>query len=144
MKYSDNVDYIVGSIIYLGSHPHWWGRSVPNMSRALNLDATKLRAVFEGFPGLFRKSQTQDKNGEHFYGLQARYAQYPSKSGEEPNSEADIPVLDTDKQKLLLEFVHKMMEHEKSDMRAYLTQGVAVLALVVATVTAIFVKKSGG
>ncbi|HEX8223726.1 MAG TPA: hypothetical protein VF605_07920 [Allosphingosinicella sp.] len=75
MKYSEHVDYLVASVIYLATQRGWWARTPSAMAGELSLDGTKLRAVFEGFPGIFRKSKRAGSNGEHFFSLQARYAQ---------------------------------------------------------------------
>jgi hypothetical protein len=76
MKYSNNIDYLFASIIYLGTHTYWWARSPQSMARELQLDERRLQEVFEAFPGIFRKSVRTDRDTQqHYYALQARYAQ---------------------------------------------------------------------
>jgi hypothetical protein len=47
MKYSD----------YLGTHTYWSARSPKAMASELQLDEKKLHEVFDGFSGIFRKSE---------------------------------------------------------------------------------------
>jgi hypothetical protein len=139
LKYSDNIDYLVSAIFYLGTHTYWWGRTCKNMARELSLDTKRLQEVFDGFPGIFKKSQGLSPEGTPYYSLQARYAQYDSKEGEEPKPSSDIAPLDAEKLSLLLDFVQKMAEHEKLDRRGWITGGIAAGAAVLAALVAIAV-----
>jgi hypothetical protein len=62
-KYSDNVGYLVSAIFYLGTHVYWWGRTCKNMAKELNLDSERLQQVFDGFPGIFRRSHRVSSEG---------------------------------------------------------------------------------
>ena len=138
-KYSHNIDYLVSAIVYLGTHTYWWGRTCKNMAKELNLDAGRLHAVFEGFPGIFRKSQKLSSEGTPFYSLQARYAQYEAKQGEEPESVSDIAPLNNERLRLLLDFVQKMAEHERADRRGWVTGGISAGAAILAATVALAV-----
>jgi hypothetical protein len=145
MRYSDNVDYLFASIIYLGTHTFWWARSPQKMAQELRLDEKKLNAAFDGFPGLFRKSvRTNPETGQHFYALQARYAQREGGDIDDPEQETEIAPLKPEKLQLLIDFVHKMAEQEnKADDReatkrsAWRANGVAAGAAVLAACAAI-------
>jgi hypothetical protein len=145
MRYGDNIDYLFSSIIYLGTHTFWWARSPRAMAAELQLDEEKLRAVFDGFPGLFRKSvRTNPETGQHFYALQARYAQRKGGDVKDPEQESYIEPLNPEKLQVLIDFVHKMVEHEnKADDRdstrrsALRGSAVAVGAAVLAACAAI-------
>lgn len=63
MKYVRRVDYLVASIIYLGTHSYYWARSPQALARELSMDADELQEVFNSFPGLFRKSHRLAGNG---------------------------------------------------------------------------------
>ena len=52
MRYCDHIDYLMSTIVYLGTHTFYWARSPGNMATELSLDKEHLRQVFEGFPGL--------------------------------------------------------------------------------------------
>jgi hypothetical protein len=146
MKYSNNVDYLISSIIYLGTHNYWWGRTPVNMAKELGMDGTRLANVLAGFPGLFRRSKEPALNNQYYYSLQARYAQYDAKEGEEPETLSDIAPVNVEKLKLLLDFVLKMAEQEKMDRRGWITGGIAVAAAVIAAiaaVTAAFIRFQG-
>jgi hypothetical protein len=140
MKYSDHSDYLTGAIIYLGSHSYWWGRSPAQMAKDMSLDEKTLTSVLKAFPGLFRKSQRKSKeNGQYFYSLQARYAQYKSKDGKEPSSRADIAPLNPEHLGMVLDFVQKAIEHEKTGRyQFWATSGVVTVAIIgmIATIVA--------
>jgi hypothetical protein len=116
MKYSDNIDYLFASITYLGTHTFWWARSPLAMARELQLDEIRLQNVFNGFPGIFRKSvRTAENTGQHFYSLQARYAQRKGGDVSDPEQESYIKPLDPDHLRLILDFVLKMAEQEAKE-----------------------------
>jgi hypothetical protein len=52
MKYADNIDYLVSSILYLATHPEYWSRTPRGLATELSLDETRLGAVFDAFPGI--------------------------------------------------------------------------------------------
>jgi hypothetical protein len=132
MRYSTHIDYLVGSIIYLGTSQFWWGRTPSNLAEELNWDAATLKDTLEAFPGLFRKSRDPLNNNEHSYSLRARYAQYKAKNGEEPKVVSDIPPVSMDKLKVIIDFVQKMSEYEQTNVRARHTN---ILLIVTATMT---------
>ena len=138
-RYSDNVDYLVSAIFYLGTQRYWWGRTCKNMAFELHVDESRLQTVFNGFPGIFRKSHRLSAQETPFYSLQARYAQYVATEGESPENSADIEPLDAEKLGLLLDFVQRMAEHEKADRRGWITGGIAVVAAVLAAAAAVAV-----
>jgi hypothetical protein len=137
MKYSDNVDYLVASVIYLATQRGWWARTPSAMAGELSLDENKLLTVFEGFPGLFRKSTRPSSNGQHYYSLQARYAQRDSYDVREEVT--DIPPLDTDKIRLIYDFILKSADDERTGRRWLLGNGIAVTAAVISALTAVLV-----
>ena len=137
MRYSTHIDYLVASVLYLGIQDYWWARSPKEMARERSLDETKLQAVFEGFPGIFRRStRLNADNGQHMYSLQARYAQ---KDGKTPPDKqiSYIPPLDTEKIRMLLDFILKSADDERVGRRNRAGNLVAVLAAIVAAVAAI-------
>ena len=135
--YSDNVDYLVSSILYLGSHTYYWARTPSGMSSELSLDEQRLGEVFDSFPAIYRRSSKPSKNGQYFYSLQARYAQRKGGDTSEPDEVSNIQPLETEKIDMLLQFVLKMVEQEKSDARNRTTNFVAVGAAVVSALSAL-------
>jgi hypothetical protein len=139
MKYSENVDLLVASIIYLGTHSYYWGRTPKGLATELGLNGDKLLAVFEGFPGLYRKTKRTAEDGQHYYALQARHAQREGRDMDDPDGAKGIAPLDNEKLDLLIRFVMQMTEHEKAGRRAWWTAGVAAGAAVISAITAITV-----
>jgi hypothetical protein len=139
MRYSENIDYIVSAAIYLGTQEYWWARTSKNMARELGLDVHRLEAVLSGFPGIFRRSHQLSPEGMPYFALQARYAQYEAKKGEEPETVSYIAPVSVEKLRLLLDFVLKMAEHEKESTRSWATNGIAAVAAVLSAATAIWV-----
>lgn len=136
MKYSDNIDYLISSILYLGTHKSYWSRTPHGLAAELSLDEARLLLVFDSFPSIFRKSAKPGDHNQHYYSLQARYAQREDSDTNEPER---IAPLDTEKLNLLFDFVLKMTEHERTDARARLTSWIAVGAAVVSAGAAIVV-----
>ena len=139
MKYSDNIDYLVASIIYLGTHEFYWARTPSGLGAEIHLDEDRLEKIFEAFPSIFRKSRQPGENGQHFYALQARYAQREGGEIEEPKQASYIAPLNKDKLDLLITFILKMTEHEKFDKRGKLTSGIAMAAALLSAATAVVV-----
>jgi hypothetical protein len=137
MRYSAHVDYLVASIFYLATQRGWWARTPKMMAMELSLDEDKLLAVFEGFPGIFRRSMRPSDSGQYYYSLQARYAQRDQYDEREETT--DIPPLETDKIRLLYDFVLKSADDERSRLRALVGNGIAVGAAVISAMTAILV-----
>jgi hypothetical protein len=135
-QYAEHVDYLVGAIIYLGTSTFWWGRTTRNMARELNLDEGRLKAAMDAFPGLFRR---WEKRGKQYYCLQARYAQYRSEDGEEPDDNVAIDPIDTDTLKIIIDFVQKMGEQEGLDRRGRWTNGFALTSAILSALTTILV-----
>ena len=131
MKYSKNVDYLVSSIIYLGTHSYYWARSPRALARELSLNEQKLEGVFTGFPGIFRRSHRVSDEGQHYFALQARYAQREGEDTRDPEQVSYIKPLDTEKMKMLLEFVHRMTEQEKAGRRGWFANIVSIVAVIV-------------
>ena len=138
MRYSDNIQYLVPSSMYLGTNAGWWARSAGNMAFELSLDEGRLLAVFEGFPAVFRKSRIVDQQtGQHFFALQARYAQRVGGNLDEAERAIDVPPLATDHLKLVVDFVLRMAEDERVARRTWIANGIAIAAAVVAACAAI-------
>jgi hypothetical protein len=116
MRYKDNVDYLFASIMYLGTHSFWWARSPQAMARELQLDEARLQRVFDAFPGIYRKSyRTNPETHQHFYSLQARYAQREGGDVDDPEQESCVKPLAPDKLEVVVNFVLKMAEQEAKD-----------------------------
>jgi len=137
MRYSDHVDYLIASVIYLGTQPSWWARRAVHLAAELSLDEAQLLTVFDGFPGIFRKSGWTDEDQRHFYSLQARYAQRTDYSAHE--REIDIPPLQSDRIRLIYDFIVKSADDERTRFRALVGNGIAVAAAVISAMTAILV-----
>lgn len=137
LRYSDHVDYLIASVIYLGTQPGWWARRAVHLAAELSLDETRLLVVFDGFPGIFRKSGWTDEEHRHFYSLQARYAQRTDYGGHE--REIDIPPLDSDRVRLIYDFIVKSADDERNRARARIGNGIAVTAAVISSLTALLV-----
>jgi hypothetical protein len=116
MKYSDNIDYLLASIVYLGTHTYWWARSPQSMAMKLRLEEHQLEKVFDGFPGIFRRSvRTDTETKQHYYSLQARYAQKKGGDTEDPNQASYIDPVSSDTLQVLINFVLKMVEQEQRE-----------------------------
>lgn len=139
MRYSEQIDYLVSSVVYLGTHSYYWARSPSNMAKELSLDETRLRNVFESFPGLYRKSKRTSSSGEHYYALQARYAQRESADTSDPEEVSYIEPLSTERLRLIIEFVQQSAEAERSGRRAWIANTISVVAAVIAAGAAVFV-----
>jgi hypothetical protein len=139
LKYKDNVDYLVSSIIYLGTHGFYWARSSSNLAAELSVDQDKLTRVFEGFPGLFRRSRRVGPNGQPYYALQARYAQREGGDVADPEEVSYIAPLTVDKLKMLTDFVLESAEAERTSRRANIANAFSTAAAVLAAATAILV-----
>lgn len=129
-RYSDNIDYLISSILYLSTHKYYWARTPEGMSSELSLDEAQLSRVFNAFPGIFRKSRKSSPNGQPYYSLQARYALRDGGDTQEPNKISYIEPMTTDRIELLINFVLNMAEHEKSDIRNKSSNMIAVIASV--------------
>jgi hypothetical protein len=137
MKYSTNIDLLLASIIYLATHEFYWARSPRNMAMELALDEGALQRVFEGFPGIFRRSFRTAGNGQHYYALQARYAQKKGGDTSDPEEVSYIKPLDVEKLKLVVDFVVHAAEHEHTVMQTRRTNAAAVAAALISSVAAI-------
>ena len=141
MRYADHLDYLVAAISYLArSGP--WARTPTFLANELGLDRDHLQAVFDGFPGLFRKSRdpaprSGTGQAEHYYSLQARYAQRPDYGKTEEGTK--IPPLTPAEIEPILEFVLRAVEMEKQSRQASWTNWIAVGAAVVSALAAITV-----
>jgi hypothetical protein len=137
MKYSDHIDYLLASVFYLATQRGWWARTPRRMAEELSLNEARLLAVFEGFPGIFRKSARPGDEGQHFYSLQARYAQRDHYGQREEVT--DIVPLDTEKIRIIYDFIHKSAEDERTRWRAMVGNSIAVTAAVISALTAVVV-----
>jgi hypothetical protein len=138
-RYSESVDYLVAAIMYLGTHTYYWARTPKHMASELSLDEARLSSVFEGFPGLFRRSAKRASNRQYFYSLQARYAQREGEGTVDPEQVSYIEPLSPERLELVLNFVLQMAEQETRERHNRTTNYVAVGAAIVSAATAIIV-----
>ena len=137
MKYSENIEYLTASVIYLATQRGWWARTPAALAAELSLDHAKLAQVFDGFPGIFRKSTRPSSTGEHFYSLQARYAQRTEYG--EREEQTDILPLETDKIRLIYDFILRSADDERTRQRTWVGNSIAVGAAIISAMTAILV-----
>ena len=137
MKYSDHIEYLTASVIYLATQRGWWARTPAALAEELSLDHAKLALVFDGFPGIFRKSTRPSNTGEHYYSLQARYAQRDDYG--QPEEVTDILPLETDKSRLIYNFSLRSADDERTRQRTWIGNSIAVGAAIVSATTAIVV-----
>ena len=137
LRYSDHVDILVAAIQYLArSGP--WARTPTFMASELGLDAGQLKEVFNGFPGIFRKSRQPAKHTdgtEHYYSLQARYAQRPDYS--QSDRETNINPLTPEEITTLLDFILDAVRLEHDRKHVLQTNLIAVTAAVVSSISAV-------
>ena len=137
MRYSEHIDYLLASIVYLGTQPSFWARRPNYLAAELSLDEARMRRVLNGFPGIFRKSPKAAEHGEHYYSLQARYALRTDYNTVE--KKVRIPPLPVETVRLMYEFVQKSADDERSGWRSILANGVAVAAAITSALTAVYV-----
>jgi len=135
MRYSENIDYLIAAVVYLGTSSAAWARTAPNMALDLALDEKRLRTVLDGFPGLFRKSRAANESGEHFYSLQARYALRTEYGHVERSTK--IPPLPMENIKLVYDFILRSADDERTARRTKIGNGIAVAAAVISSLAAI-------
>jgi hypothetical protein len=139
MRYTDHLEYLVAGINYL-SRSGPWARTLSYLATELGLDAQRLQLVFEGFPGLFRKSLKTAKhtdNSEHYFSLQARYAQRPDYG--KTDEVTLIDPLSPQEIEMTLDFVLQAVQREQQTGSAKITNWIAVSAAVASAATAIIV-----
>lgn len=139
LRYSDHIDYLVSSLVYLGSHSYYWARSPSNLARELSLDPSRLQMVFDGFPGLYRRSERLSEIGEHYYAVQARYAQREGGDTEDPDRISYIKPLSPERLQLIINFVTQSAEAERASRRAWVTNSISMSAAIIAAVAAVAV-----
>ena len=140
MRYGDNIDYLIAAITYLGTHSYYWARTPSNMASELSLDRNKLAAIFDGFPGIFRKSaEPAPGSKEHFYSLQARYAMREGAGTREPEQVSYIAPLSVEMISQLNSFVLHASQMETEGRKQFWGNIVSVGAAIVAALTAIAV-----
>jgi hypothetical protein len=91
-------------------------RTAPGIAADLSLSAIEVRAPFEAFPGVFRRSKNTDSDGNSFYTIYARYALrgYDAASeGEEP----ELPPVRPEILAVLLEFITQAARGEREHVR---------------------------
>ena len=135
MRYSENIDYLIAAVMYLGTSTAAWARTAPNMALDLALDEKRLRAVLTGFPGLFRRSRQPNEAGEHYYSLQARYALRTEYGRVERST--SIPPLPLENVKLVYDFILRSAEDERTARRTKVGNGIAVAAAVISSLAAV-------
>ncbi|MEA3044370.1 MAG: hypothetical protein QOH47_2208 [Sphingomonadales bacterium] len=137
MRYSEHIDYLQATVVYLATQPRYWGRRATHLALELSLDEARLRQVLQGFPGIFRRSPEPGADGEYYYALQARYAlrmDFKRKEYRQP-----IPPLPPDMIKLIYDFVLRSADDERSRGRLLVSNSIAVTAAIVSAFTAIYV-----
>ena len=138
-QYSRDIDYLIAAIVYLGSQGFFWARTPKHMASELSLQEERLEKIFDRYPGIFRKSAKPSKNGQHFYSLQARYAQREGGDTSEPEQISYIAPLGDERIKLLVDFVRTLASEEVESRRRLWGIWVSTGAAVVSAVTAILV-----
>lgn len=138
MKYGENVDHMIASIMYLGTHTSFWARTPKSLADELQLDESRLLQIFEEFKGIYRKSRSvSSENNQHYYSLQARYSQRPGMSILELGQDDFIKPLDSARLNVVIDFVLKMAEQEQKKAALAHTAKLALRANFVATGAAI-------
>lgn len=139
MRYSDHIDYLVSSLVYLGTHSYYWARSPSNLAKELSLDPAHLQMVFDGFPGLYRRSVRLSETGEHYYAVQARYAQRDGVDTSDPDQISYIAPLSSERLELIINFVTQSADAEHASRRAWVTNSISMTAAIIAAVSALAV-----
>lgn len=134
-RYSDHIDYLLASIVYLGTNEEFLSRTPSRLANELALDQDRLIATFTAFPGIFRKSSTLSDTGENRYSLQARYALRVRVDG----SEDDFPVLPSETLRLLYDFVQKSADEERTGWRTTLSLAASAVAALLSAGVALWV-----
>lgn len=99
--YSKHLDVLTALITYLALTDKK-SRTPRPLAADLSLPADAVEEVLNTFPGIFRKSQNTDANGNHFYTVHARYA---TRTSDERNpQDADLPAIRPELLRVLLEF----------------------------------------
>lgn len=134
-RYSDHIDYLLPSIVYLGTNDKYWSRSPSLLAKELALNEAELVRVFKAFPGLFRKSKKRSPVGEYPYSLQARYARI---DGRDEEGNIWHPPLSTEMLRLLYDFIQKAADEEKASLRSTIGFTLTVLAALASALAAIY------
>jgi hypothetical protein len=138
MKYSDNIDHMIASILYLGTHTSYWARTPKSLAKELQLNESCLLEIFDNFRGIYRKSGNASKeNGQHYYSLQARYAQREGMDISDMTEKDFIPPLDAERLNVVIDFVLKMADQEQRQADLSQSAKLALRTNVVATTAAI-------
>lgn len=133
--YSKHIDYLLASVVYLGTNDRFWSRTPSKLADELSLDQEELIAVFAAFPGIFRKSKNINDAGEYPYSLQARYARI---SGTDSEGKEWHPPLPAETLRLLYDFIQKSADEERAGLRSAIGFGLTVLAAVASAGAAIY------
>ena|SRR6185437_4851803 len=138
MKYSDNLDYLIAAIIYLGTQTDYWGRTPSGLSSELRLDKNKLTSVLESFQGIFRRTEKKSENGEYYFSLQARHAQREGSSTGDPRGCEAIQPLGNDRMRLVIDFVTLMATQEQAVLVNRRSNFTATICAVIAAGAALY------
>ncbi|HEX9147334.1 MAG TPA: hypothetical protein VGA09_23915, partial [Candidatus Binatia bacterium] len=139
VRYTDHIDYLVSSLVYLSSHSYYWARSPTHLGKELSLDPDRLRLIFDAFPGLYRRSIRKSEKDEYYYAVQARYAQREGGDTDDPDEISYIAPLSPERLKLVIDFVSQMAEAERASRRAWVTNSISMSAAIIAAVAAVTV-----
>jgi hypothetical protein len=139
MRYSENIDYLVPVIMYLGTDRYDWSGTPRELAEELSIDATRLAKVLDAFPALFRRLETRHEDGQIYYALHSRYAlntRYIAEGvnldgARETHEVLEVRPLDSEKLEFLLNFVLKMADSETMVMTNRRTNVFAIIAVVV-------------
>lgn len=134
-----DIDYLVPLISYLGANPYWWARSAPSLGKELGLDISRVQALFERYPMIFRKSRYIEDSRAYSYALQMRYAQRKDGETEQLPQVSHFPVLSEAQLLSLIEFLVKLSSVETTLHTSRRTAEIAVVAAVISAFTAIVV-----
>ena len=135
--YTTHLDTLIALITHL-SLTAMESRTPPWVAKDLSLDLEEVRATFDAFPGIFRRSPKRSREGnEHYYTVHARYAlRRRGAADEEP-----LPELRPEIMKALLDLVSQRAAAEAEERRFALelrhTSRNARIAAVAACVAAL-------
>ncbi len=142
-RYSKHLDVLIALVTYLALTSKK-SRTAPGLASSLALEENDVRATFEAFPAIFRRSKNPSQDGEPFFTLHARYALRDVDAEDGP-----LPDVRPELLKVLLDFVSQRAAAEAEEVRfqyelahtarnAKVAAVAAVVAAVLAATAAIF------
>lgn len=144
---TDDIDYLIPLISFLGSNPFWWARSAEELARELSLDPVRVATVFDRYDSIFRKSAFDAAANKHYYSLQMRYARRKDGKTNEPPTVSALPVLSESEVIGLIDFLVRISTMEstlqssrRTNRYSTICAGIAALAAVAAACVATLMK----